>query len=72
VTCDDCIAIKADEVVVLRVHRRSATPLLAVDVQARLPGRCSESPPPRSRAARPRASGRQVWKARRPPSSQQK
>jgi hypothetical protein len=31
VICDDCIAIKADEVVVLRVHRRSANPLLAVD-----------------------------------------
>jgi hypothetical protein len=35
VTRGDCIAIKADEVVVLRVHRRSATPLLAVDVRAR-------------------------------------
>jgi hypothetical protein len=31
VTCDDCIAIKANQVVVLRVHRRSVTPLLAVD-----------------------------------------
>jgi hypothetical protein len=48
VTCDDCIAIKADEVFVLWVHRRSATPLLPSRFRSRRHRSVLRSPRPLS------------------------